>query len=794
VTDTDTEPSQRLPRRDGIGAAVRRTEDRRLLTGRGRYASDLFPPNLCHAALVRSPHAHARIRSIDVSRAACLPGILAVLTGHEAAADGLKPMPHNPDWTGPPDVELRLPSGFEIYVTPNVPLPTEIVRYVGEAVALVVAESEALAAEAAELVDVEWEPLPSVVAVREAMREEAPRLWPDCSRNLPLTCEVGDRAACDRAFAEAAHVVRLDSWIHRVTGCPMEPRAVVGDYDAVSNRYTLYAASGRGAVQSRERLAMTLGVPLESCRAVFGDMGGNFGTRNAFSPEFVLMPWAARRVGRPVKWIATRSECFLSDYQARDLTSVAELALDKDGNFLGLRGENIMNVGAYTVYFWPLRKGLSMMQGVYRIPAVHFRGHAVLTNTTPVAVYRSAGRPEAIYMIERLIDLAAVQHGFDRVELRRRNLIPAEIMPFTNAVGVTYDSGDYRACMEETLDKADWAGFARRKAGSISRGLCRGIAVANYIEVASGPPRERAELTVCNDRTVELVVGTMSSGQGHETSFAQLVAEWLQVPFACVRFTANDTDRVSVGGGSVSGRSMRMVSTAVGKAVEQLLARATSVAAHILQAEAREVGYKDGLFAVPGGASIGLWELANAAAVSGTLPSELSGPLTGAGDITDRVGGYPYGCHVCEVEVDPDTGQVDIVSWTGVDDVGRAVNPMVLHGQAHGAIAQGLGQALLEAVQYEADTAQLLTGSFMDYPLPRADTVPSLQTFITELPASSHPHGIRPGGEGGTTPALGLVVNAIVDALSQYGVAHIEMPATPQRVWRAIRDGRLSLK
>ncbi|MBN9487704.1 MAG: xanthine dehydrogenase family protein molybdopterin-binding subunit [Alphaproteobacteria bacterium] len=777
-----------------MGAAVRRTEDRRLLTGRGRYASDLFPPNLCYAALVRSPHAHARIRSMDVSRAARLPGILAVLTGHEAAADGLKPMPHNPDWTGPPDVELRLPSGFEIYVTPNVPLPTEIVRYVGEAVALVVAESEALAAEAAELVDIEWVPLPSVVAVREAMREEAPRLWPDCSRNLPLTCEVGDRAACDRAFAEAAHVVRLDSWIHRVTGCPMEPRAVVGDYDAVSNRYTLYAASGRGAVQSRERLAATLGVPLESCRAVFGDMGGNFGTRNAFSPEFALMPWAARRVGRPVKWIATRSECFLSDYQARDLTSVAELALDKDGNFLGLRGENIMNVGAYTVYFWPLRKGLSMMQGVYRIPAVHFRGHAVLTNTAPVAVYRSAGRPEAIYMIERLIDLAAAQHGFDRVDLRRRNLIPAETMPFTNAVGVTYDSGDYCACMEETLDKADWAGFARRKAGSTSRGLCRGIAVANYIEVASGPPRERAELTVCDDRTVELVVGTMSSGQGHETSFAQLVAEWLQVPFARVRFTANDTDRVSVGGGSVSGRSMRMVSTAVGKAVEQLLARATSVAAHILQAEARDVAYKDGVFAVPGGASIGLWELANAVAVPGALPSELSGPLTGAGDITDRAGGYPYGCHVCEVEVDPDTGQVDIVSWTGVDDVGRAINPMILHGQAHGAIAQGLGQALLEAVQYEADTAQLLTGSFMDYPLPRADTVPSLQTFITEVPASSHPHGIRPGGEGGTTPALGLVVNAIVDALSQYGVAHIEMPATPQRVWRAIRDGRLSLK
>jgi carbon-monoxide dehydrogenase large subunit len=334
-------------------------------------------------------------------------------------------------------------------------------------------------------------------------------------------------------------------------------------------------------------------------------------------------------------------------------------------------------------------------------------------------------------------------------------------------------------------------GFAQRKARSASRGLCRGIAVANYIEVASGPPRERAELTVLADRTVELVVGTMSSGQGHETSFAQLVAEWLQVPFECVRFTANDTDRVSVGGGSVSGRSMRMVSTAVGKAVEQLLAHATAAAAHVLQVETHDVAYKDGVFAVPGGASIGLWDLANATAIPGALPRGMIGPLTGTGDITDRVGGYPYGCHICEVEVDPDTGQVDIVSWTGVDDVGRAINPMILHGQAHGAIAQGLGQALLEAVQYDAGTAQLLTGSFMDYPLPRADTVPSLQTFLTEVPASSHPHGIRPGGEGGTTPALGLLVNAIVDALMHYGVTHIEMPATPQRVWQAIHEAQM---
>lgn len=788
--DTDVKAASARRRADGIGVALRRSEDQRLLTGRGQFASDIFRQGLCYAALVRSPHAHARIRSIGTSKAASLPGVLTVLTGEDAAADGLGPIPHNPEWTGLPDAELRLPIGFDVYLTPNTPLPRDVVRYVGEPVALVVAETEPLAIEAAELVDVAWEPLPAVVKAREAVGRNAPRLWPDCRNNLPFTCEVGDSRATDDAFSKAAYVVRLDSWIHRVSGAPIEPRAVVGEYDPVRGRYTLHAASGRGAVQSRERLAVTLGVPLESCRAVFGDMGGNFGTRNAFSPEFALIPWAARRVGHPVKWTANRVECFLSDYQARDLTSVAELALDVDGNFLALRGENIMNLGAYTVYFWPLRKGLSMMQGVYRIPAVHFRGHAVLTNTAPVAVYRSAGRPEAIYMIERLIDLAATTHGFDRVELRRRNLIPSEAMPFTTAVGVTYDSGDYRACMDQALGSADWTAFAERRADSASRGLCRGIAVANYIEVASGPPRERAELTVCEDGTVELVVGTISSGQGHETSFPQLVAEWLQVPFTTVRFTANDTDRVSVGGGSVSGRSMRLVSIAVSNAVKHLLARGRAIAAHVLQAELGNVVYAEGVFAAPGGASTGLWDVARASATLGGLPPGLSGPLTGVGDITDRAGGFPFGCHVCEVEVDPETGLVAIASWTAVDDVGRAVNPMILHGQAHGAIVQGLGQALLEAIEYDSHTGQLLTGSFMDYAMPRADTVPSFQTLISEMPAASHPHGIRPGGEGGTTPALALVVNAIVDALSKYGVTHIDMPTTSERVWNAIQQAR----
>ena len=765
-----------------IGKPRRRVEDRRLVTGQGRFASDFAPDGLAHAFVVRSPHAHARILAIDTSRAAALPGVLAVLTGADAAADGMGPIPHNPDWTGPPDVELRLPEGFEVTVTPNLPLPVDIVRFCGETLALVVAETAAIAAEAGELVQVRYEPLPAVTEARTAMADGAPLLWPDCANNLALTCEVGNREATDAAFAEAAHVVTLDSHIHRVNGVPMEPRAAVGEYDPSTDRYTLRAASGRGAVQTRERLALTLGVPVENCRAVFGDMGGNFGTRNAFSPEFALMPWAARRTGRTVKWTADRSECFLSDYQARDLHSRAELALDKDGKFLALRGVNTLNLGAYSVYFWPLRKGLSMMQGTYRIPAVYFRGHAALTNMAPTAVYRSAGRPEAIYTIERLIDLAADEHGFDRVELRRRNLVSSEAMPFTNGVGVTYDSGDYVAAMGRVLEAADWTEFEARRAKSEARGLRRGIAIANYIEVTSGIPRERAELRALADGTVELVVGTMSSGQGHETSFPQLAADWLGVPFERIRYICNDTDRVSVGGGSHSGRSMRLASIAIDKAAASLVERGKIVAAHALQAAPDAIAWREGTFHTGAGASIGL---AQAAALS-------DGPLEGIGDITDRSGGYPYGAHVCEVEVDPETGHVHVAAWTALDDVGLAVNPLILHGQAQGAVAQGLGQALMEEVRYTPEDGQLLTGSFMDYAMPRADTVPPIRTLITEVPASSHPFGIRPGGEGGTTPALGLVVNAVCHALRDLGVCHIEMPLTPERVWRAIRAAQPS--
>ena len=761
-------------RSKGIGAALPRSEDFRLLTGRGNFAADLVSPDACFAAFVRSPHAHAAIRRIDVAAAMAMPGVRLVLTGADAAAEGLGPIPHNVDFTSPPDAKLHLPPEFKVFTTPHRTLPADAVRFVGEPVAVVIADTPWLAEDAAERVVVDYDVLPAVVDARAAMATDSPLVWEACAGNLALTCEVGDREATDRAFAAAAHVVSFEGWAHRVTGTPMEPRSVLGEYEPATGCYTLRTTTGAGVVRTRERLASILGVPLEKCRCVFGDMGGNFGTRNAFYPEYALLPWAARKVGRPVRWTASRLECFMTDYQARDLASRAELALDASGNFLALRGVNTMNLGAHTVYFWPLRKGLSMMQSVYRIPAVHFCGHAVLTHTAPTAVYRSAGRPEAVFVIERLIDIAATTLGFDRAELRRRNLIARDALPFTNGVGVTYDSGDYAESMDRALHEAGWAGFEARRSEAAARGKCRGIAVANYIEVTSGFPRERTELKVCEDGYIEIVVGTMSSGQGHETTFCQLLSEWLQVPFERLRFIANDSDRVSVGGGSHSGRSMRLVSIALRQAVDALLAKGIELAAPMLQAAPGDVRYSDGAFAA-NGASIDLWAVAHGKG------------LDAAGEVLNQTGGFPYGTHVCEVEVDPDTGHVAIVAWTGVDDVGLAINPLVLHGQAHGSVTQGLGQALLEAVQYEPQSAQLLSASFMDYAVPRADTTPSFRTLIMEVPASSHPHGIRPGGEGGTTPALGLVVNAIVNALSAYGVRDVPMPATPLRIWQAIR-------
>jgi carbon-monoxide dehydrogenase large subunit len=786
----------------GIGAPVLRREDLRLVRGRGRYSDDVNLENQCYAVMVRSPHAHADIRQIDRSAALAMPGVLAVLTGEDVNADGLSPIPHNVFAAGGTDAASQNragAAGMDITLVNRNGEPGKRklqpilaqgrVRFVGEGVAMIVADTLIAAREAADAVEVEYASLPPVTQTPDAVKDGAPIVWADIPGNVCMDADVGDQEKTEAAFAKASHIVRLETWVPRVTGVTMEPRAAVGDYDPAEGKFTLFAGSG-GVVRQKSELAIILGVPEANVRVAAGDIGGNFGTRNSFFPEFALVAWAAKRVGRPVKWTATRQEAFLSDYQGRDLYVEAELALDKQGTFLGLRGSNVSNLGAYTASIVPLTKGVEIMTGAYRIPAAHFRARAVTTNTPSTAPYRSAGRPEVIFVIERLVDLACKLHGFDPIEIRRRNFVPETAMPYANGLGMTYDSGDYSAALDDALGIADLPGFAERKKASDGRGRLRGLGIASYMETSTGSPRERSEVTVRSEGTIDLVIGTLSSGQGHETSFPQLITEFLGVPVDAVRFIQGDTDVVPVGGGSHSGRSMRLAGIVVGNCTTEIIAKGKRIAAVVLEASATDIEFSGAVFRVAGtDRSVGLFEIAKAAEDGTNLPEDLRGPLKAESDIVRKIPAFPYGAHVCEVEIDPETGSVAVVRYAAVDDVGRAVNPLILHGQAHGGITQGLGQALCELCHYDADSGQMLSASFMDYALLRAGNLPSFICEISEHPSPNNPLGIRAGGEGGTTPALGVVVNAIVDALTPYGVTHIEMPAMPEKVWRAIHAG-----
>ncbi|MBO0757059.1 MAG: xanthine dehydrogenase family protein molybdopterin-binding subunit [Bradyrhizobiaceae bacterium] len=782
-----------VPRSNGIGQPVLRKEDVRLVTGAGRYSDDLSFSNEVHAFVLRSTYAHARIISIDTKAARAAPGVVRVLTGIEVEADGLQPIPPDFLFVGTeefqrslPDPILRNRDGSAIFASPYPLLPRDCVRYVGQAVAMVVAETVAAAKDAAELIDITYEPLPVVTDTAAAADRDAPRLWEHAASNVCIDAEIGDREATEAAFARATHVVSLRTWIQRVTGVPMETRSAIGVYDATTERYMLYAGSG-GVVRQKREIAGILNVPFESVRVVAFDIGGNFGTKNSLFPEFPLLVWAARKVGRPVKWTCERTEAFLSDYQGRDLVSDTELALDGEGTFLALRGSNLSNIGAYAASIVPLRKGVGIISGLYRIPAAHFRARAVLSNTPPTIPYRSAGRPEAIYVIERLIDIAADLHGFDPIELRRKNLIRPDELPYRNPTGVTYDNGEYARVMDHALRLAEWSTFAERRAQAKHRGKLRGIGLANYIELTMGNPRERAEVIVRGDGNVHVIVGTLSSGQGHETSFTQCVSEWMGVPFERVHLVQGDTDIVPVGGGSHSGRSMRFAGIVMGKATEKVIERGREMARHVLKAGNKPVVYEQGRFRVAeAGLEIDIFALARATECE-NVPEHLRGPLSAEHDEVFKLGGFPYGCHICEVEIDPETGATDIVRYAAVDDVGRAINPMIVEGQTHGGIAQGVGQALWENCVYHTGSGQLLSASFMDYAMPIARNLPSFVTAISEVRSPGNPLGVRAGGEGGTTPALAVVINAIVDALSELGIRHVEMPATPERIWRAIQ-------
>ncbi len=780
-----------------IGQPVPRKEDARLLTGRGRFSDDVNMPGQAYAHMLRAPHAHARIVRVDTTAAHDVPGVIAVLTGADVHADGLGPLPLDhltltPPPNAPPGPEPELANfdGSPIPDTPCSIMPHDVVRFVGQAVCMVIAETIAAAKDGAEAIDISYEPLPAVIDAATAMLSEAPKLYPHLRSNLVVDAKLGDERANHDSFARAAHVVTLATKIQRVTGVPMEARCCVGRYEPNSGRYIIHAGSG-GIVRQKREMAAILGVPFEHVRVTADDIGGNFGTKNSLFPEFPLCLWAARRVGRPIKWTAERSEAFLSDHQGRDLRSTAEMALDADGRIIGLRLDNLSNVGSYAASMVPVRKGMTIISGVYRVPVGHVRGRTVLSNTPPTIPYRSAGRPEAMFIIERLMDLAADELGLDRVEIRRRNLIAPAELPYRNPVGCVYDNGDYERVMDEALALADWPGFARRKAEAEARGRLRGIGIANYIEVTMGAPREWSEVCVRPEGRIDVNVGTLASGQGHETSYAQCVSDWLGVPFEDIHVFENDTDVVPVGGGSHSGRSMRMAGYVMGRASDAVINKARRIAAQLLDAAPDTISFAGGLLTVDGSnRSISLFEAAAAARSNADLPDDLKGELKAAYEELFKHAGFPYGTAVCEVEIDPETGAVELVGYSAVDDVGRAINPLILHGQTHGGIAQGVGQALWENCHYEAPSGQLLSASFMDYAMPRADNLPSFATGLSEVPSPSNPLGVRAGGEGGTTPALGAVINAVVDALAVYGIKHLDMPATPERVWRAIQAAK----
>jgi aerobic carbon-monoxide dehydrogenase large subunit len=766
----------------GIGQPVRRKEDLRLVTGRGEFSDDINAPGQAHAYVLRSPHAHAVISGIDAAAALAAPGVLAVLTGRDFIADGLKPIPNTPN---PRDVPLTNRDGRVVLEPPDYPLAVDKVRHAGEGVALIVAETRAAAIDAAERVAVDYAPLPAVASVAEAIAAGAPPIWDDAPDNVCCDGDRGDKAAVDAAFARAAHVTRMEIRNNRVTGLPLEPAAALGLYDAATGSHTL-RAGGQGILIQKRALCGVFGVAEDNMRVICRDVGGGFGTKNLIYREYVLVVWAARRVGRPVKWRGERSEAFFFDPYGRDLTSVAELALDAEGKFLAVRTHNIQNLGSQTLHLVPLARGAAVTNGVYAIPAIHARLQAVFTNTTPTSTYRGAGRPEAMFIIERLIDTAAAEMGIDRVELRRRNFIAPAMLPFTNMMTTRYDSGEFAANMARALEMIDASGFAARRKEAAKRGKRRGLGFANYIETATGIPPERAIIKVLPEGRVTVTLGTQASGQGHETAFAQCVTDWLGVPFEAIELVHGDSNVVKMGSGSHSCRSMRLGGLLMGRASDEIVARGKKLAARALQADAGQIEFADGRFHVAGTErAIGLFEAAR-------LAGELTEPeltLEASAEITTMLPTFPNGCHACEVEVDPDTGAVTIERYVGVDDVGRVVNPLIVDGQMHGSTVQGLGQALLENCVYDAD-GQLLSGSFMDYAMPRAHMLPPFKVENNEVPAPSNPLGVKGAGEGGSTGAPPAVINAIVDALREFGVRDVPMPATSERIWRAIQAGR----
>jgi aerobic carbon-monoxide dehydrogenase large subunit len=763
----------------GIGQPVPRIEDLRFITGRGRYVDDFDLAQQCHGIAVMSPHAHARIKRIDTAKAQAAPGVLAVLTAADAATDKLggfaPPMPE----------DMGGPKGFR---TVRAILEGSKVRTVGDRVAFVVAETATQARDAGELIDVDYEPLPAVVGVEDAIEPDAAAVWDEAPNNIAFTLMMGNKDATDAAFAKAAHVVSLKLQNTRITANSIEPRAAIGQYHPDSDSYMLYSSTQNPHGTRSAIAGQVLKIPETKLRVISPDVGGGFGMKHGGYPEDALVVWASRRVGgRPVKWVSTRSEGLLGDSQGRDQLVTGELALDERGRILGLRVSALHAMGSH-VFGASMVVPLYAMQlapGVYQIPAVHVVGKAVLTNTVVLAPYRGAGRPEATYLIERLLDRAARVIGVDPVEIRRRNFIPASAMPHKLQTGITYDSGDFVHVMDECLKLADWEGFSKRAAASKKNGKLRGRGIGYFLE----------EAAVFNDRMVlrfdpsgmlTILAGTHSHGQGHQTVYAQMVCEWLGVPFEHIRFVQGDTDAVPMGRGTYGSRSMHIGGNALKRAADNIIEKAKPMAASILEAAPGDLEFKDGSFRIVGtDRTLPLTDVAKAFYRPVMLPPQFDVGLEASGTFAAEPPNYPNGCHVCEVEIDPETGAVTLERYAAVDDVGRVMNHLLCEGQIHGGVAQGAGQALMEAIVFDA-SGQLVTGSFQDYAMPRAADLPNFTSELTEVPATTNPLGVKGAGEAGATGAPPAIIGAVLDALKPLGIDHIEMPATPARVWAAI--------
>jgi len=773
----------------GVGQPVRRNEDPRLLTGRGKFNDDLPREGEAVGYVLRSPHAHADIRSIDTARASGMPGVLGVLTGQDLADDGIGAFP------GPPPffASLTKPDGSPLIYPPQYALTSDRARYVGDPIAFVIAETLDQAKDAAEAIEVDYAPLPSVVGTDKAMDDGVVQLFDDVPKNFLFQAQIGDSEATSKAFAEAAHVSTVRLVNQRIVQNSMEVRGAVGSYDTSTGRYTLYTSN-----QNRHMLRDWIANSFLKCdpsmvRVLVDDVGGGFGMKTHPYPEQVLVLVAAKRLGRTVRWISDRTEAFLSDLHGRDHISDSELALDKDGKFLAVRVKTVANIGAYSCSAGvsvPTQIGPKILTSVYDVPLADVEVKCVVTNTAPVGPYRGAGRPEAIYVMERLVDVAAHDLGIDPVELRRRNLIGKDRFPYTNAVGTTYDSGAFEDNMDMAAKMADWDGHEARRAEARKRGRLSGIAVSQYLETTAGNPTESAEVEVTDD-TVIVKVGTQPMGQGHDTSFMQIISEKLGVEFDQVHIDTSDSDNLPSGGGSHGSRTSHVGSVAAINSSDDMIRKGTLIASEMLETAAVDVEYADGTFRVAGtDRTVTLFDVAKHARTSTSIPEELQGPLTGTDTHTIENWSYPNGCHVCEIEIEEDTGVVHVIRYSAMDDVGVVINPMLVAGQVHGGVAQGIGQAILENTVYDPETGQMISSSFMDYTMPRADDIPMIALDTNEVPCTTNMLGVKGAGEAGALVAPPVLIAAITDALRDYNVSHIDMPATPERIWQIMQGNK----